>query len=184
MQSGQLSQATPGLGTCPYSLSQPLWDAWPSSQFHPSARWGPIFSVLRLQPFYPLHHFWHLRQPLKSKQIQKRAIHGVQESQTDPQMIDLVVAAGPGCRQTANEVIFLNAKCKQDNSSLPLSESLWVSLPFFQFSAEMHIPACILYLYELKCVPSEWYAGSPNAQNVALFGDGVFSEVVELKWGH
>ena len=45
-------------------------------------------------------------------------------------MIDLVVAAGPGCRQTANEVIFLNAKCKQDNSSLPLSLSLSVSLGF------------------------------------------------------
>ena len=61
-------------------------------------------------------------------------------------MIDLVVAAGPGCRQTANEVIFLNAKCKQDNSSLSLSQSLRVSLPLPQFSAETHIPICIFTL--------------------------------------
>lgn len=61
-------------------------------------------------------------------------------------MIDLVVAAGPGCRRTANEVIFLNAKCKQDNSSLPLCESLWASLPLPQFSAEMHIPVRIFTL--------------------------------------
>lgn len=36
-------------------------------------------------------------------------------------MIDLEAAAGRGCRQTANEVIFLNANCKH-GSGFPLSE--------------------------------------------------------------
>lgn len=120
---------------------------------HPSAWRGHVFSVLRLQPLYPLHHFWRLRQPQKSKQFQKCAIYGVQENQTDPQMIDLMVAAGPGCRQTANEVIFLNAKCKQDNSFLPRWESLWVSLPLLQFSAEMHAPVCVFTLLWVELCP-------------------------------
>lgn len=68
-------------------------------------------------------------------------------------MIDLVVAAGPGCRQTANEVIFLNAKCKQDNSFLPLWESLWVSLPLLQFSAKMHVPVGVFTLLWVGLCP-------------------------------
>lgn len=36
-------------------------------------------------------------------------------------VIDLVAAAGRGCRQTTNEVIFLNVNCKHD-SGCPLSD--------------------------------------------------------------
>ena len=70
-------------------------------------------------------------------------------------MIDLVVAAGPGCRQTANEVIFLNAKCKQDNSSLSLSLSL--SLSGFLSLSLNFLQRCtyqfaFLHCCELNCI--------------------------------
>lgn len=93
-------------------------------------------------------------------------------------MIDLVVAAGPGCRQTANEVIFLKAQCKQDNASHPPCKSLWVSIPLPQFSAEMHTPVNIAPLLGVELRPHPMICRSPNPSvflDVALFGDRVFT---------
>lgn len=58
------------------------------------------------------------------------------------QMIDLVAAAGPGCRQTANEVGVLNAECKQDNSSLPARVSRPLSLAFSFLQRGTHQFVC------------------------------------------
>ena len=55
------------------------------------------------------------------------------------------------------------------------------------FTALIFLKNCFGNCYELNCVPRKficWKSQTPVPQNVTLFGNKVFADVIKLRWGH
>ena len=55
------------------------------------------------------------------------------------------------------------------------------------FTALIFLKNCFGNCYELNCVPLKficWKSQTPVPQNVTLFGNKVFADVIKLRWGH
>lgn len=99
-------------------------------------------------------------------------------------MIDLVGAAGPGCRQTANEVIFLNADSKQDSSSRPPRVSLGSSPSPSVFCRDAHTSLCVSTVMGGIVAPRNGaLESSPQDLRCGLAGRGGLIEGIEVKQG-